>query len=451
MNKNKTSPKSKVTDMTKGPIASQILAFSLPLVAGNLFQQLYNTVDSVVVGHYVGKEALAAIGAITPISMTIIGFFMGLASGASVVVSQYFGAKEFNKLKNCIHTMILGTVICGIVLTFSGVFLTPLILHLMSTPDDVFAQAKTYLQIYFAGILSVMLYNVCSGVLRALGDSKRPLYFLILTSFVNIVLDLLFVIYFKLGIAGVAYATVISQTIAASLVFLMMLKTKECYRVELKKLRIYKDALIKVLKQGFPGALQVSITAFSNLFVIGYFNAFGSACLAGWSSFNRIDQVSLLPIQSIAIGATTFVGQNHGANKNNRAKKGINVSVFLAFVFVAFLICAFEIFPEGLISIFSKDEQVLKYGSFFLRTGAPFYLFRLLNQVYAGALRGFGNASAPMFIFLFSFVLFRQAYLFVITRIFPSDFIPVAFAYPSGWCICGILMFLYYIRKPIKT
>ena len=431
------------TDMTTGAIHPLILKFALPLIAGNLFQQLYNTVDCVIVGNYVGKEALAAIGSTSSLINAIIGFFMGLAAGGSVVISQYFGAHDRESVRRTLHTMILGSVIAGGFSIFFGQIASPVVLHLMGTPDDVFAMANIYLQIYFLGALFQMVYNVGAGILRALGDATRPLYFLIVSSVVNVALDFVFVVGLRQGIAGAAYATVISQAVSMLLVLWVMVRTDEIYKIRLRELKIHADSLRRVLKQGLPGGIQMAITAFSNVFVQGYINRFGSACMAGWACFNKIDQVSLLPIQSVALSATTFVGQNYGAQNLPRVKEGVATSLQLAFVWNALIVLAFELLPGQLIGMFNRDEHVLYYGTFFLRVGAPFYLFRVLNQVFGGVLRGLGNALAPTLVMLSSFVAFRQVYLAIATRI-SASFVPVSLAYPAGWLLCGVLMVIVY-------
>lgn len=431
------------TDMTTGAIHPLILTFALPLIAGNLFQQLYNTVDCVVVGNYVGKEALAAIGSTGSLINAIIGFFMGLAAGGSVVISQYFGAHDTENVRRTLHTMILGSVIAGAFSILLGHLAAPVVLRLMRTPDDVFAMANLYLQIYFSGALFQMVYNVAAGILRALGDSTRPLYFLIVSSVVNVALDFVFVVGFHLGIAGAAYATIISQAVSMLLVLWVMVRTTEIYRITFRELKIHADSLRRVLKLGLPGGVQMAITAFSNVFVQGYINRFGSACMAGWACFNKIDQVSLLPIQSISLSATTFVGQNYGAHDLKRVKEGVVTSLQLAFIWNALIILVFELLPSQLIGMFNRDANVLYYGKFFLRVGAPFYVFRVLNQVYGGALRGLGNALAPTVVMLSSFVVFRQVYLAVTTHL-TASFVPVSLAYPAGWCLCGILMVIAY-------
>lgn len=436
------------TDMTSGAIHPQILKFALPLIAGNLFQQLYNTVDSIIVGNYVGKSALAAIGSTGTLSNAIIGFFMGLAAGGSVIIAQQFGSRDISSVRRTIHTLITGGFFAGIFLLFFGHLTSGSLLRFMSTPDDVFTMADSYLKIYFDGILFQLMYNICAGILRALGDSRRPLYFLAISSLINVALDILFVMGFNWGIEGAAWATVISQAVSMILVLAVMFKSSECYKLVPAEFGISADSLIRVLKQGVPGGIQMAITAFSNVFVLGYINHFDSACMAGWTSFNKIDQISLLPIQSVSLAATTFVGQNYGAHNWQRIKQGVWASILLAIVWIFVLFLVFELFPAALVGLFNRDGDVLYYGTYFLKVGAFFYIFRILNQVLGGVLRGLGNALAPTIVMLSSFVVFRQLYLFIVTRL-TKNFLAVALAYPVGWGLCGILMtivYLLYIR-----
>ena len=434
-----------ISDMTTGNIWFLIIRFALPLLLGNLFQQLYNTVDSIILGNYVGKEALASVGATSPFVNTLIGFFMGFSTGGSILISQFFGAKNIGSLRKTIHTLILSTVILGILFTILGMNLNLFLLKLNATPEDVLPTAHTYLTIHFEGIIFLMLYNAGAGLLRALGDSKRPVYFLIASSLANVILDLLFVVVFGLGIAGAAYATLISQALSAFLVLFTLVNTGELYKLSFRHLKIDFQILMKILRLGLPGGLQMSVTSFSNIFVQGYINNFGSDCMAGWASFNKIDQICLLPMQSLQLSATTFSGQNYGAGKIARARKGTFAALLMGMIIGAVLLCLLQIFPDQLTSLFNREEGVLYYGKYFIRVCSLFYIVRVWNPILAGSLRGFGNARFPMLILLFGFVVWRQFYLFVMTRITDS-FFPVSIAYPVGWTMCSVLMLIYYLK-----
>lgn len=432
-------------DMTQGTIWKQLIYFAFPLLIGNLFQQLYNTVDSVVVGNFVSTEALAAVGSVTPIINMLVGFFSGLATGAGVVISQFFGAKNGQMLHKAVHTTLLMTVGLGVIFTFIGIFMTPLMLNLMSTPADVFDGAALYLRIYFGGVLGLMLYNMVSGILRAVGDSKRPLYFLILSSLLNVVLDLAFVIVFHMGIAGVAIATIIAQFISAFLLLVVLARSDEDYKLVLRDLKMDAEILKRIVRIGLPAGLQMAVTSFSNVFVQSYINRFGSACMAGWTSYSKIDQFVLLPMQSLSLSATTFVGQNLGAGNLSRAKKGTRVSMAISVAITAVLTVLLIAFSSQLLMLFNQDENVLYYGNIFIRYLAPFYVICCINQIFAGSLRGAGDATGPMIIMLLSFVVFRQIYLFVGSQFFDS-IIFVGLGYPAGWLVCSVFMAIHYFR-----
>lgn len=432
-------------DMTEGAIHPHLVQFALPLLAGNLFQQFYNTVDSIVVGNFVGKEALAAVGSTTPLITMIIGFFMGLATGGGVVISQYFGAHDIAKLRRTVHTMILGTAILGVVLTALGIAISPVMLRAMSTPSDVFDEATVYLRIYFSGVAFLMLYNVGSGILRAVGDSARPFYFLVASSLVNVALDVFFVVVIGMGVEGVAYATIISEAISMILVFIFLVRTDECCKLSWKEMKISGDSVRRILQIGLPGGIQMSVTSFSNVFVQGYINRFGSSCMAGWATYGKIDQFAMLPMQSIAMSSTTFTGQNFGAGKLDRVKEGVAASFHLT-LGITFAISVFLFaLARPFAMLFNKDENVIYYGVYFLRMISPFYLLVCSNQIYAGTLRGLGHSTAPMVIMLSSFVVFRQIYLFVTTHLTDS-LLPVSIAYPMGWLVCSIAMAIFYRR-----
>ena len=440
------APRKKTRDMTQGTIWKHLLAFALPLMIGNLFQQLYNTVDSIVVGQFVSKQALAAVGSTTSIINMLVGFFSGVSVGAGVIISQRFGAKDPVGVHKAVHTTISLTLIIGLVGTVVGIVLAPIMLTLMKTPQDVFVEAKAYLQIYFGGISGLMLYNMGSGILRAVGDSRRPLYFLVFSSCVNIVLDLLFVLGFHMGVEGVAYATIIAQFSSAALIYFTLYRTHDVHRFQPKKLRIYPEMVRSIIRVGLPAGLQQALTSFSNVFVQGYINSFGTNCVAGWSCYHRIDQFILLPMQSISMASTTFVGQNIGHRDLERTEKGIRTAVMLSIVVTGILIGLVVIFCAPLIKIFNDDPGVVEYGVMFIRLISPFYLIICFNQIYAGALRGAGDAKAPMFIMLFSFVLFRQLYLAIGTQFINTEWF-VGLGYPAGWAMCSTLQLLYYYKS----
>lgn len=433
-------------DMTEGSVFWHVLRFALPLLAGNIFQQLYNTVDTWVVGNYVSNEAFSAVGTVSPIINMLIGAFMGLSSGAGVVISQYYGAKNPKKVHDAVHTAIMLTFLLAIAFTALGIGITPVMLRFMKTPEEVFPESAAYLRIYFSGMTGMLFYNMGAGILRAVGDSRRPFYYLVVAAAINTVLDLVFVLMLGMGVEGVAYATIIAQAISAALTLFTLLRSNSCIRVIPRDIRIHGEMLKKTVLVGIPAALQMAITAFSNVFVQSYINQFGAACMGGWTAYSKVDQLIFLPMQSLALAATTFVGQNLGMGQIDRAKKGVRTSLIMAMVSTVVISCVVIAFAAPLVSFFNGDASVIEFGSLFLRRLTPFYVLCCINQIYSGALRGAGNSRAPMVIMLFSFVLFRQIYLYVVSHFIANEILPLAMGYPAGWLVCSLLTLAYYRR-----
>ena len=431
-------------DMTKGNITRHLVNFALPLLLGNLFQQLYNMVDTWVVGNYVSNEAFSAVGTVGPVINTLIGFFLGLSSGAGVVISQYYGAGREEKVQQAVHTALMLTLALGVVFTAAGIAMTPLMLQLMKTPAEVAPEQATYLRIYFAGVIGLLLYNMGSGILRAVGDSRRPFYFLVVSAVLNTVLDLLFVIKFHMGVEGVAYATIIAQAVSAVLTLWVLMGAEGGIRLELRALRFTWSVLRQIVAVGIPAALQMAITAFSNVFVQSYINYFGPDCMSGWTAYNKVDQLMILPVQSISMANTTFVGQNLGVGDTPRAKKGVRTSLWLSVAVTAVLLIPVLLFAPDLTAFFNSKAEVVSYGALLLRLLSPFYFFFCINQIYAGALRGAGNSQMPMWIMLGSFVVFRQIYLYIMANFISNEIIPIALSYPAGWFVCSVATLLYY-------
>ena len=431
-------------DMTKGNITRHLVNFALPLLLGNLFQQLYNMVDTWVVGNYVSNEAFSAVGTVGPVINTLIGFFLGLSSGAGVVISQYYGAGREEKVRQAVHTALMLTLALGVVFTAAGIAMTPLMLQLMKTPAEVAPEQATYLRIYFAGVIGLLLYNMGSGILRAVGDSRRPFYFLVVSAVLNTVLDLLFVIKFHMGVEGVAYATIIAQAVSALLTLWVLMRAEGGIRLELRALRFTWNVLRQIVAVGIPAALQMAITAFSNVFVQSYINYFGPDCMSGWTAYTKVDQLVILPVQSISMANTTFVGQNLGVGDTPRAKKGVRISLWLSVAVTAVLLIPVLLFAPDLTAFFNSKAEVVSYGALLLRLLSPFYFFFCINQIYAGALRGAGNSQMPMWIMLGSFVVFRQIYLYIMSNYISNEIIPIALSYPAGWFVCSVATLLYY-------
>ena len=439
-------------DMTQGPILRQLIAFSLPLMLGNVFQLLYNTVDSIIVGNFVSKQALAAIGSTTVIVNMLVFFFAGFAIGAGVVIGNSFGAKNMERLHDAIHTTVAATFILSLLLTGLGVATVKPMLVLMHTPDDVFQDAALYLRIYIGGISGLLIYNMGSGILRAVGDSVRPLGFLILTSILNILLDLFFVLVLKTGIAGAAIATILSQFVSATLTLLLLTRTKDIYRLNWKELRIDFSILKRIFAIGMPAALQTVITSFSNIFVQGYINVFGSDVMAGWSSYNKLDYFIFLPMQSMSMASTTFVSQNTGAGNEQRSRQGTVTAIGMTTVVTGAVAAVLTAFAPEAVRLFSPDEAVIRYGTMFIRTNAFFLLFNGVAQVLAGALRGRGDSRGPMIIMLLNFVLLRQIYLFWVTHCVANTPQLVGLGYPVGWVCCCVTEVIYaLVRQRRRT
>ena len=433
--------------MTQGSILREIILFSLPLMLGNAFQMLYNTVDVIVVGNFVGKEALAAVGSTTMITNMFVFFFNGFATGAGVVISRNFGARKFKELHDSIETTMAMTFVLCALFTILGVLGVKGMLRFMATPDDVFADAATYLTIYLGGISGLLIYNIGSGILRAVGDTTRPLMFLVLTSILNIILDLLFVIAGHMGIAGVAYATILSQMVSAVLCMRLLRKTDEIYRFVWRDMYFDKGILLDVFSVAVPAGLQSTITAFSNVFVQSYINYFGSSCMAGWSCYNKLDQFILLPMHSVAMAATTFVSQNIGARKYRRADRGTWTAVFFTIGVTAAIAVPLFVFAAPVNRLFTSDESVIEFAVLFIRTNVLFLVFNCVNHVLAGALRGRGDARGPMIIMLVCFVAIRQIYLFVLTRFIANTPALVGFGYPVGWMTCCAIEIIYWFAR----
>jgi len=433
--------------MTSGPIVRQLILFSLPLLLGNVFQMLYNTVDSLVVGNFVGTEALAAVGATTMIVNMLVFFFNGMAAGAGVLIGQCYGAHDEKKLHEAIETTMAMTFLFCVGLTVIGVAGVPAMLRFMSTPEDVMEPATVYLRIYFAGVSGLLIYNMGGGILRAVGDSRRPLLFLIFTSILNTVLDLIFVIGLHTGVAGVAMATIISQFLSAFLILKLLTGTTDIYRLTWHDLRLEKHSFGRILKYGLPAAIQSTITAFSNVFVQSYINYFGSACMAGWSCYNKIDQFIYLPMSSMAMASTTFVSQNIGAKQVERADRGTRSALLMVEAIVIVMASLIWILAAPATGLFTEDAEVIRFGSMFLRTNVFFLCFNCINHTLAGALRGRGDSTGPMIIMIGSFVVVRQIYLFAVTHLVANTARLVGFGYPVGWTTCCIIEVIYfYVR-----
>lgn len=437
-------------DMTTGGIAGHLICFALPLLLGNIFQQLYNTVDTWVVGNFASNEAFSAVGSVGPIINVLIGLFMGLSTGASAVISQFYGAKQVQLVQDAVHTAIMLTLLLSILFTIVGIAFTPAMLRLTKMPANVMPEATTYLRIYFAGITGLLFYNMGSAILRSVGDSKRPFYFLVVAALLNSVLDLVFVVGLKMGVAGVAWATILAQGVSAILVVIALFRDHDTIRLEMRKLKIHWDVLRKIFRVGIPAALQLAVTSFSNVFVQSYINHFGPHFMSGWTAYSKINQLVLLPMQSISLAITTFVGQNLGAGQRERARKSVGVAFGLSVGTSAVLLLPVLLFAPQLVRFFNPNGDVITFGALLLRMLCPFFLIYCIHDTLGGALRGAGNGKVPMIITLACFVFFRQLYLYVMANFICNEVIPIALSFPAGWVLSSTLTLIYFLRTNLS-
>ena len=375
----------------------------------------------------------------------LIGFAGGFSTGAGVVISQYYGAGDKENVRKSVHTFILFMFILSIVLSLLGVALTPFLIKIIKAPPEVAKEEYIYLTIYFSGISGLLLYNMGSAIFRAVGNSRLPFIFLVVSACLNIIMDLVFVIVLNMGTSGVALATIISQAISALLVLGALKITKFQVSFRFRELKINWKILSRIIFIGLPSAIQMAVTSFSNVFVQSYINQFGADVMGGWTAYNKVDQVLFLPMQCMGLAAMTFVGQNYGAGNIKRAKRGADISLLSALTTTLILIVPVITLAPHVVAFFiNGEDEVIKYGTLFLRMLSPFYLLCCFNQVYSNALRGIGRSKEPMYVMLFSFVVARQIYLFVVSRFISNTIIPIAFGYPFGWLLCSTIITITY-------
>lgn len=431
------------SSLTEGSIWKSMLLFALPVFLGNVFQQLYNTFDSWVVGNYLGDNALAAVSSSGSLIFMMIGFFNGVAMGAGVIIARCYGAKDYASMRRAIHTDVAFGLTAGILLTVLGVAFTPTILRWMNTPEDVLPQSISYFRYYFCGAIFTVMYNIMVGILHAVGDSRHPLYYLIFSSFVNVVLDLLFVAVFRWGVGSAAIATTISQGVSALLCFRLLLTTKESYRVELKKIRYHWDSFKDIVRYGLPSGVQNSVIAMANLVVQTNINSFGKAAMAGCGSYSKIEGFAFLPITCFAQALSTFVGQNLGAQQYGRVKNGVRFAVICSVSMAELIGVASYLLAPQLISIFNDSPEVVAYGAAHMRTICLFYCLLALSHCIAGILRGAGKATVPMFIMLGCWCLLRVTYISIAMQ-HVNELHTVSMAYPITWFASSVLFIIYF-------
>lgn len=431
------------SDLTTGNVAKQLLLFALPILLGQIFQNLYNSVDAIVVGRSVGKTALAAVSASADITHLIVGFFTGLSTGAGILFARTFGAKDYEKLHRAIHTAITFSVVLGVIMAAAGVLTTPLLLKIVACPGDVFQEADVYLRIYFIGILFTAIYNVGAGVLRSVGDSRSPFVYLVISSVVNVVADVLFVVVIPLGVRGAALATVLSQLLSVILVFRRLLRAQDVYRLSVKDLHIDRGLLLEILDLGIPAAIQASLIAISNMFVSRYINSFGSDAMAGIGAAKKVDKFVGMVALSVGQAIATFIGQNIGAKRLDRAFQSIRAALVFNFSYILILGSVIFLHAEFFVRIFTTDENAIYYGVEMIHTMMPLYFMQALNQIFANTVRGFGKSRVVMFCSVFGMIVCRQIFLAVSMHI-DWNVRNVYYGYPLGWTCAALFVFLYY-------
>ena len=441
-----TTTKRNANLLTEGSIPVKMLTFALPLFLGNLFQQLYNVADSLIVGNFIGADALAAVSSSGSLIFLMVGFFNGMSVGAGVVTARYFGARDSKSLERSIHTTVAFGIAAGLALMVIGVLGTPLILELMGTPEDVLPSSISYFRTYFLGSVAFVLYNIFVGILQSVGDSKRPLIYLIISTIVNIVLDLLFVGVFKWGVWSAAFATVISQFISALLCLRTLLNTTEEYRVDLKKIRFDMFMLKQIIQNGLPTGLNNSIIAIANVVVQSNINAFGKMAVAGCGAYSKIEGFGFLPINCFTMALTTFISQNLGAKQFDRAKKGARFGILCSVILAEGIGIIIYLLAPQLISIFNSDPAIVEYGVFQARTVTLFYCLLAYSHCLASIFRGAGKSTVPMLVMLVSWCIIRVTYITIIVKFIPVINV-IFWAYPLTWSISTVVFTIFYFKS----
>lgn len=431
--------------MTQGNPYLQIIAFALPIFLSQVFQQLYNTADTLIVGRFLGTNALAAVSSSGTLIFLLVSFFNGTSMGAGVVVSKYFGAKDNDKISRAIHTNIVFSLLCGVVLTLVGVFLTPTFLVWMKTDPDVLPEAIEYFRYFFLGSLAMIMYNACRGIMSALGDSKRPLYYLIFSSLLNVALDVLFVAGFGWGVWSAAVATVLSQAASVVLCLRHLLVKGQIYSVQLKKLRIDKAMLLEILRYGLPAGVQNSVIAFANTIVQTQINSFGKYATAAYGTHGKIEGFAFLPIVSFNMAISTFISQNLGAGLHDRVKQGARFGTVAAVLMAELVGVLCYIFAPELIGLFDSNAEVIRLGTMQARTVSLFFFLLAYSHSIAAVCRGAGKAFVPMFIMLGVWCVLRICYIAYVSHTF-GELSYIYWAYPITWAISSVMYLIYYLK-----
>lgn len=433
------------TLLTEGSIWKKIIAFAVPIFLGSLFQQLYNTADSLIVGNYIGSDALAAVSSSGNLIFLMVGFFNGIAMGAGVVIARYYGARKKEEVSRAVHTLVAFGLAAGVVLTLVGVLATPFILRWMGTPESVLPNSVLYFRIYFAGSLGFVMYNIFVGILQSVGDSRHPLFYLIISSVVNIVLDLFFIAVLKMGVGAAAAATIISQFASAVLCFIRLVRSREEYRIEIKKIRFDRIMMGQIISNGLPAGVQNSIIALANVVVQSNINAFGMTAVAGCGAYSKIEGFGFLPITCFSLSLTTFISQNLGAKQYDRAKKGARFGIFCSIIMAEIVGICIYIFIPGLIRAFDSNPQVIQFGTTQARTVTLFYFLLAFSHCLAGIFRGAGKSTVPMLVMLLCWCVIRIAYITIAVQVVPV-IRTVFWAYPLTWSLSSVIFLIYFLK-----
>ena len=431
--------------MTEGSIPRAIIIFAIPLFLGNLFQQLYNSVDSLIVGKFLGNSALAAVSATGTLIQLMIGFFQGVFLGAGVLVARYYGAQLDDPLRRIVHTTITISLAVGVLLSLIGVLFTPTILDWMGTPEDIFDQTVSYIRVYFAGCMGLILYNACTGIMQAVGDTRHPLYYLVISSVTNVLLDLLFIAVFHWGVFSAALATVIAQLLSAVLGVIRLTKFEGSARLELKHLGFDMSMIRQIINFGLPSGLQNSIINFANVIVQSNINSFGTMAVAGCGAYGKIDGFAFLPVTSFNAAMTTFVGQNLGAREYDRAKRGSRFGMICAVTLAELIGFVLVLFGPQLISAFTDEPEAIAYGLEKLHISSPFYFLLAISHGLAAVLRGAGKAKIPMMVMLGCWCIFRVTFISILTPLLQTIRV-LYWVYPITWGMSAIILTIYYFK-----
>lgn len=436
--------------LIEGSIWKNILLFAFPVFLGNVFQQFYNAFDSWAVGNFIGDNALAAVASSGSLIFMLVGFFNGLAMGAGVIIARYFGAKDYNAMRDAIHTDVAFGLVAGVLMTVIGVAFSPVLLRWMGTPEEVLPVSTAYFRYYFLGAIFTVMYNIFVGILHAVGDSKHPLYYLILSSVINIILDLLFVgVLFRdseiTGVASAAMATTISQAISAILCFIQLIRVKAPYQLRVSEIRFHKKSFQDIIRFGLPAGIQNSVISIANVFVQTNINSFGKAAMAGHGSYAKIEGFAFLPVTCFVQALSTFVGQNLGAQQYDRVKKGVFFSISCSCIMAELIGIFGFVFAPNLISIFNSSPEVVDFGTRYMRITSLFFCLLAFSHCIAGVVRGAGKSSVPMYVMLGCWCIFRVIYINVGLH-FVNKFETVALAYPITWALSSIIFLIYFLK-----